>query len=223
MKRNHWTLHGAIVGISALLLFSFVNRSTLEAVEVQSALASSVAGSLGTRFAIADFDGDHRLDVASLWQEQHTPIAVSYWIELRLSTGSRQSIHLSGPPGGLIIEARDVNRDDAVDLTVVTAWFKQPVAIFLNDGHGSFSRVEPAEFPGAFGQSSDNWSSASNQGTEAVGVPSQSQKDTWSDARKVPRGLSPLGSVPASTPAPFDRSCLISHAERAPPYAPLHL
>src|SRR5271170_3994083 len=63
----------------------------------------------------------------------------NYSVQLHLSSVGQHSIQLVAPAGGLQIEARDVNGDDAIDLVLTTAWLKQPVAIFLNDGHGSFS------------------------------------------------------------------------------------
>jgi hypothetical protein len=51
---------------------------------------------------------------------------------------------------------------------------RQPVAIFLNDGHGNFSRAEPTAFPGAFSESKTNWVSGSSLTTDAVGMASQS-------------------------------------------------
>lgn len=128
----------------------------------------------GQPFAIADLDGDMRPDLASIQAGSGTSGTVDYWIQLRLTTASRKSIHLVAPAGGLWIEARDVNGDHAVDLVFSTAWLRRPVAILLNDGHGSFSRVEPATFPEAFNECKTNWSSASKQVIDSIGVPAQS-------------------------------------------------
>src|ERR1700733_6033904 len=96
-------------------------------------VGSSVSTGPGPQFAIADFDGDHQPDEARI-QAVRGPTG-KYTIRLRLSGEGEQSIQLAAPGSGLQIEARDVNADNRVDLVVVTAWFRRPVAIFLNDGH----------------------------------------------------------------------------------------
>src|SRR5712692_8148291 len=104
----------------------------------------------GPSFAIADFDGDKRLDLANVQGAQLGSASTTYSMQFHLTASGRQVIQLIAPPGGLAIEVRDVNGDNAVDLVITTAWLRQPIAIFLNQGHGSFSRAEPAQFPGTF-------------------------------------------------------------------------
>lgn len=101
----------------------------------------------GSSFAIADFDGDKRLDSSNVESGQLGSGSTTYSIQFHLTASRRQIIKLIAPSGGLAIEARDVNGDNIVDLVLKTAWSKQPVAVFLNDGYGSFSRAEPHQFP----------------------------------------------------------------------------
>jgi len=109
---------------------------------------------LSARFAVADFDGDRRPDVASVQVGQRGEAGkVSYSIELRLSASDWKSIQVVGPPGGLLIRAADVNNDSFIDLTFVAAWSQQPVAILLNDGSGNFAPAPTLAFPDAFASS----------------------------------------------------------------------
>ena len=171
----------------------------------------------GLTFAIADFDGDRRPDFASIQAGQNRYDSSDYSIQIRLSEVGRQSIHLLAPAGGLLIEARDVDGDHSVDLVVSTAWHKQPVAIFLNDGHGSFSRAEVAAFPGAFSERETNLVSAPNPATDALGMSPQSGTGICPDENDSGIDGSPASLIlDLSAGFPPD-SFLTSHSGRAPP------
>ena len=202
--------------LSLLLLVGLAEGSRAEAADIQQRGPVTSVGP-GPQFAIADFDGDVRPDLASIQAGSNSSGKTDYWIQLQLTAAGRQSFRLVAPAGGLWIEARDVNGDHAVDLVLGTAWFNQPVAIFLNNGHGSFSRVEPAAFPGAFSECKTIWGSASNQAIDAVGVPPQSRAGTYSEARGLLHGRSPTCSIPPSSSKFVVSPLLVSHAGRAPP------
>jgi hypothetical protein len=155
-RRTRRTLHNPFVWSSLLLLFGFIGAGTAAGAEARNAAAAPVGP--GPQFAISDFDGDFRPDLASVQAGATTSGSTDYWIQLELSAAGRQSIRLVAPAGGLMIEARDVNGDHAVDLILSTS-LRQPVAVFLNDGHGSFSRAAPSAFPEAFSKPLTNWAS----------------------------------------------------------------
>jgi hypothetical protein len=171
----------------------------------------------GLPFAIADFDGDRHPDLASVQTGPNNSGKTDYWIQLQLSASGRQTIRLAAPTGGLFIEARDVNGDRAIDLVLVTAWFREPVAIFLNDGHGSFSRVEPAAFPAAFGAVGPQWTSSSDRAMYSVGVPPQSRAELWLQAKVLPHFGRRVDAIAVSNAGFPLSSFVISHAGRAPP------
>ena len=171
----------------------------------------------GLSFAIADFDGDRRPDFASIETRQDTPGGSDYSIQIGLSEVGRKSIHLVGPVGGLLLEARDVDGDRTVDLVVCTRWRKQPVAIFLNDGHGSFSRAEVAAFPAAFSECETKFDSASNPATDALDVSPQAGAGICPEENDSGVDRSRAGLILfLSAGFPSD-SFLTSHSGRAPP------
>jgi len=171
----------------------------------------------GLPFAIADFDGDLHPDLASIQTGPDDSGTTDYWIQLQLSASGRQSIRLAGPSGGLLIEARDVNGDRAVDLVLVTAWFRKPVAIFLNDGHGRFSRAEPAAFPAAFSALAPRWASTSGRATDCAGVPPQSRAGLCSQVEVLALFRQRANATAVSNAGFPLSSFVISHAGRAPP------
>jgi len=109
--------------------------------------APSVASGFAPRFAIADFDGDRKPDLATVQVVREAALDSYYFVRLQLSAGEESAIGIAGPQGGLGLEARDVNGDDAMDLVVTTATDSHFVAILLNDGHGKFTLAKAGVFP----------------------------------------------------------------------------
>src|SRR5467141_3916166 len=126
------------------------------------AAASALPAQAATHFAIADFDGDDRPDLASVHVGQSSSSSTRYWIAFHLSGGSGQTVGITAPIGGLRITSRDVNGDNFLDLVVTTAWTNKPVAILLNDGFGNFTASDPANFQSAFTASEMSWTLATD-------------------------------------------------------------
>lgn len=116
-----------------------------------------------SQFAIADFDGDRRPDLAIVQVGQDSSRDTQYWIAFQLSGGSRQTLGITAPTGGLQITSRDVNGDSFLDVVVTTAWTNRPVAVLLNDGRGNFRTSKPAAFPGAFAAPDKSWASTTEE------------------------------------------------------------
>ena len=115
--------------------------------------SSGSSGPAASQFAITDFDGDNRPDLASVRLGQSSPQNARYWIDFQLTSGVPQTIGVTAPTGGLQLRARDVNGDSYPDVIVTTYWTNQPVAVLLNDGRGNFTPSDPSTFPGAFATS----------------------------------------------------------------------
>jgi hypothetical protein len=110
----------------------------------------------GNHFAVADFDGDWKPDLALVEITSLHPRQANYAIRLQFSTAAAISFDVSGPNEGIVVAARDVNGDDLPDLIVSSAYDQRVVAILLNHGHGLFSRAEPAAYA-AFVAEPDLW------------------------------------------------------------------
>jgi hypothetical protein len=173
----------------------------------------------GLSVSIADFDGDLKPDLASVQAGSGDFARTDYWIQLQLSAAERQTFQIVAPTGGLQITSRDVNGDQALDLVLTTAWLRQPVAILLNNGHGIFSRVEPAVFPEAFSEPQSNWGSTTAPAIDAVGIPPQSREEICAETELFLQ-LRPQSRFAAGSQARFGIGpSLISHLGRAPPFA----
>src|SRR5271167_2526302 len=78
-------------------------------------------GLSSAHFAIGDFDGDQKPDLASVQVDPYSQQATRYSIHLQFSVGTRSAIGLTAPLGGLLLSAKDVNGDSTLDLVVTTA------------------------------------------------------------------------------------------------------
>lgn len=115
-------------------------------------------------FAIADFDGDRKPDMATVEvQKVGSSARTQYSIRFELTAGTTQVFGVTAPAGGLQIIARDVNGDDALDLLVSTAWLHQQVAVLLNDGHGNFILADSGAYPASLRGCESRWSSEDRQ------------------------------------------------------------
>ena len=140
-----------------LLLLAIPAASRGESAAALPVTADAVLAPVSAHFAIADFDGDNKPDIATVQDGQASASSKRYWIGLRLSTGPRQFLGITAPVGGLQILLRDINGDNALDLVVTTAWLGRPVAVLVNDGHGNFLVSDPANFLASLGTSEAVW------------------------------------------------------------------
>jgi hypothetical protein len=186
-------------------------------------LPVSSAG-ISSNFAIADFDGDRKPDLATVEvQRGSSSSSMQYSIRLQLTAGAAQVFGVIAPAGGLQIVARDVNGDDALDVLVSTAWQHKQVAVLLNDGHGKFRLADPGAFPDALRNSQAEWSGATTQIYDNAAIPS-----SWSSAKAsgVCAGAFLAGNDTEMVPLSDFRfhavQSVFGCAGRAPPFAVLH-
>jgi hypothetical protein len=100
---------------------------------------------------------------------------------------------------------------------LTTSWRKLPVAILLNDGHGSFSLIDPAAYPEAFRGSKTSWICAASPELDRFGVPVQSPPGACPPTARLPRFDSPVRATRSSDCRfPLARG-LSPHLGRAPP------
>jgi hypothetical protein len=178
-----------------------------------------MAAGFNSNFAIADFDGDRKPDLATVEvQKGNSSSATQYSIRLQLTAGGVQVFGVIAPAGGLQIVARDVNGDDALDVLVSTAWQHKQVAVLLNDGHGKFALADVGAFPAALGGSRGDWTSerpALCDSTVLVRIeypPGELDRESEFDGPRVH-----FERTRASVPAGSTRIFLFSLLGRAPP------
>jgi hypothetical protein len=216
---------GAKVGFRLILALTVLCAalSLVQRAQVEHALSlvSPAFAPPGPQFAIGDFDGDRQPDLAEVHAEPGDSRSPRYSITVHLTSGLNQSFGMTAPFGGLQIVPRDVNGDNAPDLVVSTVLQGHAVAVFLNDGHGNFTRVEPASYPGVFSEPGTNWGSAAHLVTDAVGVPPESRTGVTLQGAALASFRRRAGPVPVSGGGFLLTTLRTSHAGRAPPSAVL--
>jgi hypothetical protein len=177
-----------------------------------------------SQFAIADFDGDNRPDLATVQVGHSGSWDTDYWIAFQLSRGSRQILGITAPTGGLQVTSRDVNGDSFLDVIVTTAWTNQPVAVLLNDGKGNFRASSPSAFPGAFTTSEESWALTTDEVKDGTAVLfSRYPTGNCPEGSKFssPRNVTGL-LVPGASRNSLS-SAVVSFLGRAPPSFLLHI
>jgi hypothetical protein len=162
LSRIHECLGVARALLRALLVLCFVLGAAgwANAASTSTQQSPGPSTTLNTYFAIADFDGDQKPDLATVEVQKGSSSGVTqYSIRFQMSAGAAQVFGVIAPAGGLQIVAQDVNGDDALDVLVSTVWQHKQVAVLLNDGHGKFTLADPAAFPAAFWGTEDGWNS----------------------------------------------------------------
>jgi hypothetical protein len=107
-----------------------------------------------TRYLMG-FADNRSLDVATAAEDVRTGY-VRYVVRLQLSSGAEQSIDVTGPPGGLRPEVRDMTGDGVRnDLVLSPALIQWPVTVLVNDGHDHFAVVVSGDLPGSLGDGRD--------------------------------------------------------------------
>jgi hypothetical protein len=205
------------VGTLLLMVLTSIVVVCLETVAPARNARAHEAG-IVPQFAIQDFDGDSKPDIAIVLEGRSGSTDIHYRIRFQLSSGRSQNIDLTAPVGGLDISSRDVNGDDFADVVVTTAGTNQPVAVLLNDGVGNFTASDPAAFPGAFRNSNHFWNGLTEELHEAAPALLSRYFSSDLDASNATSPLLVEVRVLAMTPDRLEtRDAEVSYLGRAPP------
>lgn len=215
MQRRAFSLRQTTLILVALLAVRVCCASALPRPFDQPAPSRSAFMRFGQTLALADFDGDHRLDQATLSGSGRNKS-----LEVRLShTDARTLLRfdtLTSERGSVF--ASDVDHDGDSDLVWTDLIHPDDIVIWLDDGSGRFERVCPDAYAGNLVLSDG----------PAFGYPEIPRQDVAYGSQRDPSpSLSPAPAADHSTPtktfaaqwqrAPLADGCHRTTCNRGPP------
>jgi len=115
-----------------------------------------------TAWAVADFNGDHRLDLITASSTRNFSGTYTHSIEVALGGSESGSLSFASADAHIRLQVRDVDGDHDADLVVLGAISAKPIDLWINDGagnfqHGDASRLQTeSETPSIEGLESDD-------------------------------------------------------------------
>jgi hypothetical protein len=171
------------------------------------------------QFTLADFDGDHRPDQVNVQTGEANATGTSYWIDLQLSSTGEQSFPVNAASGGLQLSAQDVNGDESIDLVLTTTWLRKPVAIFLNNGHGIFTRIAAEAFPSAFRNQDFSVTAPADPDAKSLAESLPTRPDLAVIKARQQNPATQAARAPSARAINDATSTQLSASSRAPPFA----
>jgi hypothetical protein len=170
-------------------------------------------------WTVADFDGDNQPDVVISNAEGR----YGYSLEFQLSAkGVGGSPILPSQPlsaFGLHLTPRDVDGDHDLDIVITVGFSRQPVAVWINDGHGRFEEGDLAAYPACISLEDFSLSPQNQPGPAQVFLGQSSRSWLGPGAgRGLVRPVCGAGLLPHRRPELLIYSPLPDqHSSRAPP------
>src|SRR5689334_15665129 len=103
-----------------------------------AASTPDLPGAMDSGWVMADLNGDHHVDVATARSALRNAAGYSQEVRIQLGSSQQTSFRFDSSSSTVELSSQDVDGDDDGDLVVFEPLSSQPIAVWLNDGAGSF-------------------------------------------------------------------------------------
>jgi hypothetical protein len=145
MKLSRWLC--AIVSLVFLTPATWAQDGLRAAMSRFESPAQLGQDTFSQQIAAADFDNDQQPDGAVLLDVGQANGLRSFRLEIHLTAGTNTGFVFSSAASALSISALDVNADGLPDIIVQKTFTHERLQVWLNDGHGSFRKVNSEDYP----------------------------------------------------------------------------
>jgi hypothetical protein len=128
-----------------LLLLAFAGSGLSRAATAHD-LPTALDSATVSGWVLADLDGNQSLDLATASPGEHDANGYSQEVRITLGKFRQTSFHFQSRGAIVELSTRDVDGDHDGDLVVFEPLSSQPIAVWLNDGAGSFHEGRLADF-----------------------------------------------------------------------------
>jgi len=161
-----WTF-GVLVSLHPVCVQAHENSPHSWRISEYLPLSASVLRGSG---ALGDLDGDRRTDSAVAQPQGLVNGAYRYRVDVHLSADPSTTFDVdSVAGGGLHISATDVDGDHNLDLVITSTFGREPVGVWINDGHGRFTPENADAYAKSIWQETDRcWETPNKPATSPL-------------------------------------------------------
>ena len=109
-------------------------------------LPSAIDSGAVSGWVLADLNGDQKVDLATAQSGRHDARGYTQEVRITLGASEQTSFRFLSPGATVELSTRDVDGDRDGDLVVFEPLSSQPIAVWINDGGGSFHEGRVADF-----------------------------------------------------------------------------
>ena len=132
----------------------------------------------GSTLAVADFDGDNKLDGAVILKPGLSMAPGSFQIDLHFTGRNNTNIVFQTPESQITVAALDIDHDGDIDLVIEQSLTRKRLQVWINDGHGNFEQGRVEDYPSVVRSVPNAIQSSERVDLPVISLPTQRRFET---------------------------------------------